>query len=152
MIKKYFLLDDIVDQYQLIAIHTGLDDFSLAFILNKNLDSQFKRVKENINYKNSTFEVFHWENSKQGINCSLISNKNFIEFKNKDDSSSLFNLPKTKKVSLINSLSNVDFLLKIKQGLDLNHTIKILNKLPQIFLSYIVDDEELKSKFNLIFD
>jgi len=152
MSKKYFLLDKIVEQYHLIAIHTSLDDFSLAYVLNKNLGANFKRVKENLNYNNSTFEIFHWENIKDGVNCSLISNKNFIESEIKIESNSLFNLSETKKVSLINSLSDADYLIKIKQGLDLNHIMKVLNKLPQVILTYIVDNEEVKSKFNLIFD
>ena len=65
---------------------------------------------------------------------------------------SLFSLSETKKVSLIESMSKVDYLIKIKQGLDLNFTLMILNELPQIILSYTLDDEEIKSKLNLIFD
>ena len=152
MNRKYFLLDEIVEEYHLIAIHTSLDDFSVAFILNKNLKANFKRVRETLKYNNSTFEIFDWENLKEGIHCSLISNKSFIDFGIKNESNSLFNLSETKKVSLVNSLSNVDYLLKIKKGLDVNHTIKFLNKIPQLILSYIVEDEKVKSNFNLIHD
>jgi hypothetical protein len=152
MSKKYFLLDEIVEEYDLIAIHTSLDDFSVAFVLNKNLRANFKRVKESLRYKNSTFEMFHWKNLKEGVNCSLISNKNFVDSGIKNESNSLFNLSETKKVSLINSLSNVDYLLKIKEGIEIEQTIKILNKLPQLILSYVVDNKEVKSNFNLILD
>ena len=152
MSKKYFLLDEIVEEYDLIAIHTSLDDFSVAFVLNKNLRANFKRVKESLRYKNSTFEMFHWKNLKEGVNCSLISNKNFVDSEIKNESNSLFNLSETKKVSLIDSLSNVDYLLKIKEGIDIEQTIKILNNLPQLILSYVVDNKEVKSNFNLILD
>ena len=97
MSKKYFLLDKIVEQFDLISIHTSLDDFSLAYVLNKNLGASFKRVKENLNCNNSTFEIFLWENIKDGVNCSLISNKNIIESEIKIESHSLFNLSETKK-------------------------------------------------------
>ena len=124
----------------------------MAFTLNKYLKANFTRIKENLNYNNSSFEIFNWENVKNGIHCSLISNKQTIESKNKTNSNSLFNISEAKKVSLIKSLPNVDYLIKIKHGLDINHTAKVLNKLPQVVLTYIVDDEEIKSKFNLIFD
>jgi len=96
--------------------------------------------------------MFHWKNLKEGVNCSLISNKNFVDSEIKNESNSLFNLSETKKVSLIDSLSNVDYLLKIKEGIDIEQTIKILNKLPQLILSYVVDNKEVKSNFNLILD
>ena len=152
MNRKYFLLDEIVEEYHLIAIHSCLDDFSVAFILNKNLGANFKRVKESLTYNNSNFEIFNWKNSKEGIHCILISNKNLIDLGIKNESDSLFNISETKKVSLINSLPNVDYLLKVKQGLDINHTIKILNKIPQLILSYIVENEKVKSNFNSIID
>ena len=152
MKKKYFLVDEIKEEYSLFALHTALEDFSLAFALNKHLKANFTRIKENLNYNNSSFEIFNWENVKIGIHCSLISNKQIIESKNKTNSNSLFNISEAKKVSLIKSLPDVDYLIKIKQGLDINHTAKVLNKLPQVVLTYIVDDEEIKSKFNLIFD
>ena len=152
MKKKYFHLDKIFDKYYLIALHSNLDDFSLAFLLNKSLGANFERANESIKYKNSIFEFFNWEDLKNGINCSLISNKNYINSEIITKTDSLFSLSETKKVSLIESMSKVDYLIKIKQGLDLNFTLMILNELPQIILSYTLDDEEIKSKLNLIFD
>tara|TARA_B100001758_G_C18366666_1_gene588880 strand:- start:655 stop:1113 length:459 start_codon:yes stop_codon:yes gene_type:complete len=152
MKKKYFHLDKIFDKYSLIALHSNLDDFSLAFLLNKSLGANFERANESIKYKNSNFEFFNWEDLKNGINCSLISNKNYMNSEIITKTDSLFSLSETKKVSLIESMSKVDYLIKIKQGLDLNFTLMILNKLPQIILSYTLDDEEIKSKLNLIFD
>ena len=152
MSKKYFLFDDTIEEYSLIAVHCDLDDFSLAYILNKNLKANFKRIKKSLNFNNSTFEIFHWESEKKGVSCSLVSNRNFINSEIKIEPSSLFNLSETKKVSLINSLPNVDYLIKIRQGLEINNTIKILNKIPQLILSYIIENKEIKSNFNLILD
>ena len=152
MNKKYFLIDEIVEEYFLIAVHTSLPDYSMAFILNKNLRANFTRDEKIILYKNATFEIFQWENLIKGINCSLISNKKFIDFRSDIKTNSLFNLSETKKVSLLDSLPNVDYLIKTKHGLDINHTIKTLNKLPQLVLSYIVDNTIVKSNFNLILD
>jgi hypothetical protein len=152
MSKKYFLFDDTIEEYCLIAVHCDLDDFSLAYVLNKNLRANFKRIKKSLNFNNSTFEIFHWESIKKGVSCSLVSNKNFVDSKINIDPSFLFNLSETKKVSLINSLPNVDYLIKVKQGLEINKTIKLLNEIPQLILSYIIENKEIKSNFNLILD
>ena len=115
MSKKYFLFDEIIEEYSLIAIHCNLDDFSLAYFLNKNLNANFKRLNEGLIFKNLTFEIFNWKSIKDSIDCSLISNQNFIDSEIMFDSNSLFNLSGTKKVSLISSLPNLNFIIKIIQ-------------------------------------
>ena len=150
MSKKYFLFDEIIEEYSLIAIHCNLDDFSLAYFLNKNLNANFKRLNEGLIFKNLTFEIFNWKSIKDSIDCSLISNQNFIDSEIMYDSNSLFSLSETKKVSLISSLPNVNYIIKIKFGLDVNEIIKILNTIPQLILSYVVENKEIKSNLNLI--
>tara|TARA_B100000686_G_C16806608_1_gene991401 strand:+ start:11346 stop:11807 length:462 start_codon:yes stop_codon:yes gene_type:complete len=153
-LTKKYILDEFPSQesYDLIGIHSNIEDFSLAYLINKNLGSSFIRSKKSMKYNQSEFESFIWENKKDGVNCSLISNKSIITSSPKKSSASLFVLSETKKVSLIEELSEVDYFLKIKFGMDIILTIKNLVKLPEIILAYIVKEPKIKSQFNLIYD
>ena len=36
------------DEYSLIGIHTALEDYKLAYLLNKNLNTHFSKSKKNL--------------------------------------------------------------------------------------------------------
>lgn len=152
MAKKYFLRDDKTHDFGLIAIHSAIEGFSLAYILNKTLKGKFERSSNNeiINY--ADFEFFKWEIKKENIECSLISNQKKMKPKMKKSETSLFFFEETKKVSLINSLENVDYFIKINSGLEINFIVEKIKGLPEIILTYIINNKKIKSKFNLILD
>ena len=152
MAKKYFLRDDITCDFGLIAIHSVIEGFSLAYILNKTLKGKFKRSFSNEIINSANFEFFKWEIKKENIDCSLISNQKKIKSKIKKSNTSLFFFEETKKVSLIDSLENVDYFIKINSGLEINFVVEKIKSLPEIILSYIINNKKIKSKFNLIID
>ena len=40
------------DECSLIGIHTALEDFKLAYLLNKNLGTSFYKSREDLNFEN----------------------------------------------------------------------------------------------------
>ena len=71
------LVDDFYDDtYKLIAIHCRLEDYRLAYLLNKNLGLNLKRKAEDLDFKylKSSYSIFEWENALEYIRWNLISN------------------------------------------------------------------------------
>ncbi len=59
------LVDDFDDDsYKLIAIHCRLEDYRLAYLLNKYLGLKFKRKDHDIDFKylESSYSIFEWDN------------------------------------------------------------------------------------------
>ena len=150
MRKKYILKDELGFDFDLIAIHSSIEGFYLAYLLNRTLKGNFVRVTNDEVLTSLDFEFFKWEIKKEGINCSLISNKKTIRLKKSN--SPLFFFEETKKVSLINSLKNVNYFIKINSGLEISDVFEKIKGLPQIVLTYIINNKKIKSKLNLILD
>ena len=48
------------DNYTLIGIHTALEDFKLAYLLNKNLDTHFSKANYSLDFEsNASFSVYN---------------------------------------------------------------------------------------------
>ena len=63
------------DDFQLIAIHSGMEDFSLAYSLNKDCELQLKRTQNDLSYgKNLSFSMFDWEDEINQDYWVLFSN------------------------------------------------------------------------------
>ncbi|MBU78729.1 MAG: hypothetical protein CMD29_01225 [Flavobacteriales bacterium] len=150
MSKKYILKDELESDFDLIAIHSSIEGFYLAYLLNRTLEGNFIKVANDEVLNSSDFEFFKWEIKKKGIHCTLISNEKTIKLKKSN--SLLFFFEETKKVSLINSLKNVNYFIKINSGLEISDVFEKIKSLPQIVLTYIINNKKIKSKLNLILD
>jgi hypothetical protein len=66
------------DDFSLIGIHTTLEDYKLAYLLNKNLKINFIKSKENLNFekteKPSSFSIFNYYNKEYDSDWVLIAN------------------------------------------------------------------------------
>ena len=153
------LVDDFYDDtYKLIAIHCGLEDYRLAYLLNKNLGLNLKRKEEDLDFKylESSYSFFEWNNETQYITWNLISNLCKKEEDSLSSSGTLFeNSEKVLKTfHLISEYKKVDYFIKISEEIQNVNEKLILNKLqtiPQIITSYTVNPSKLKSKDHLIF-
>lgn len=160
MAVRKLLLDDFVDEinYALIGIHCTLEDYRLAYLLNKHLKINLKRHKEDLDFENGTsYSFFEWEDTAQLTTWSLVSNVSKIEIDTIANEISLFEDQEkvTKIVHLIPENRNVNYFLKINDDIHKsNKSIRISNniqKIPQIITAYNIDANLLKSKDNLIF-
>ncbi len=141
--------------YTLIGVHTSLEDYRLAFFLNKVLNLKFKRYREDLDFesKGCSFSFFVYEDEVNYKSWSLISNKQYFFEKEKFDFANLFqNEPKVSY--LIPEKRKVDFFIKISGNIDSESLQLIMQKIKgikNIIALYTVEPNKLKSKDYLIF-
>lgn len=153
------LVDDFYDaSFSLIAIHCRLEDYRLAYLLNKHLNINLVRKRQDLDYKYfaASYSIFEWEDKNELITWNMVSNVCKKEEDGLQSSGSLFNTQQTilKTYHLLPEFKKVDFFIKITSDDDYVDERKILNTLqgiPQLITSYSVDAEKIKSKDNLIF-
>lgn len=143
------------DDFSLIGIHTTLEDFKLAYLLNKTLSISFKKSKEDLSFSKSenspSFSFFNYHNKKFDFDWVLIANSSKRE--NQTESNELLLTTETKSY-LIPEKKKVDFFIKITGELQYNFVTEIVDKvkkIDQIITSYPIDKNTLKSKDFLIF-
>ena len=156
------ILDDVFEEasYTLIAIHCRLEDYRLAYLLNKYLGITLSRKSSDLDYKNGqgSYSIFEWEDHKQLVTWSLVSNicKTEEELQQTDFTSLFSNQQKvTKTFQLLPEHKTVNYFLKIDSEFSFSKEKYILDsilKIPQIATAYSIDSSELKSKENLIFN
>ncbi|NRD22300.1 IPExxxVDY family protein [Winogradskyella litoriviva] len=146
------------DSYKLIAIHCRLEDYRLAYLLNKHLGIKLERKEKDIDFKylESSYSIFEWDNETEYVLWNLISNVCKKEEDSLSSSGTLFDSPEKilKTFNLISEFKKVDFFLKISDEIQIVNEKFILNKLqaiPQIITSYTVNPLQIKSKDHLIF-
>jgi hypothetical protein len=147
--------------YQLIAIHTSLEDYRLAYFINQNLPILLKKSDNTIQISNkegeTQFTRFLYEDEKTGISWDLIQNQNDIVVSSQRNNPGLFaesNSSFSTKIYLIPEFKKVDFFLKIENasaGIDLEMITSQIKKIERISTVYSVEVEKIKSKNNLIF-
>jgi hypothetical protein len=159
-LKLYLDEFDEID-YELIAIHSVLEDYRLAYFLNQKLPIILSKSKEEIGVTIKEGEAFFmkyvFSDAIQDIHWSLIPNKNEIVVKKKSTGQNLFlntAVEIATKVYLLSELKKVDYFLKIENNkgtLDVDQIIKTINTIDRISTVYAVNPEKIKSKNNLIF-
>ncbi len=153
------LVDDFYDAtYSLLAVHCRLEDYRLAYLLNRNLDLKLERKTNDLdfNYFSSSYSIYEWNNEADYITWNLVSNVCKKEEDALYSSGVLFtNEQKVLKTyNLIPEFNKVDYFVKISNEIQNINPKVILNKLqaiPQIITSYAVDLSSIKSKEHLIF-
>ena len=147
--------------YELIAIHSSLDDFRLAYFINQKLPIVLSRNKDGVAVTVKEGDAFFSKYSFEEENIeriwSLIQNKNDVYLTQKNTKQNLF-LNSTdvisRKVFLISEHKKVDFFLKIENNCSELPVEKIVDQLKQIeriSAVYSLIPENIKSKNNLIF-
>ncbi len=147
--------------YQLIAIHTALEDYRLAYFINQKLPVNLSRNKDeihiNIKEGETKFSRFYYYDKENEISWNLIQNKNEVIQQKKDNNQNLFsnlNMEVSTKVFLLPEFKKVDYFLKIEnteEVMDIAAIQLLLNTIKNISTAYSVDTHKIKSKNNLIF-
>lgn len=152
------LVDDFYDDtYKLIAIHCGLEDYRLAYLLNQSLELNLERKSDDLDfeYLKSSYSIFEWNNTSQYVTWNLISN---VCKKEEDSLYSIGLFQEREKVlktfNLVPECKKVDYFIKISDEIQNVNEKLILNRLQsisQIITSYSVNPLQLKSRDHLIF-
>ncbi len=149
-------MDDFCEEeYSLIGIHSTLEDYKLAYLLNKNLKTRFYKAKEDLEFvrenKKASFSIYNFENREYDFDWFLIANSYRRE--NQTVSNELLLTSET-KTYLIPEKKKVDFFLKISGESEYEFVMKTINTIKNIdnvITAYSIDKNTLKSKDFLIF-
>jgi hypothetical protein len=147
--------------YNLIAIHTSLEDFRLAYFINQKMPINLSKSKDEVQIKikegETHFSRFYYYDLEKAISWNLIQNKNEVSQQKKDTIQNLFSnitMEIKTKVFLLPEFKKADYFLKIENiddTIDVSKIKIILNTIDSISAVYIVDTNQIKSKNNLIF-
>ncbi|RAJ17739.1 IPExxxVDY family protein [Olleya aquimaris] len=161
MAVRKLSLDDFLDEeyYALIGIHCVIEDYRLAFLINKTLDIKLKRKSEDVTNPSlsTAYSIFEWVDQKQLTTYHLVANTCKVQHDNlKQQSNSLFGEDTAGATNyyLLPEYKKVNYLLKIETEFQ-HKEKKILNKIlkiPQVVTAYSIAADTLKSKDNLIFN
>jgi hypothetical protein len=138
----------------LLALHTSLEAYQIAFFLNQHCQTQFKRI-EDIILKNQAacFALFEWDNSLLDQKVSLFSNQySADEVQTQENNTTLFDLPLRNQVSLFSEFKQVDFFIKSSHKQLIQRLLKPLNSWNAVSMVYALSSSEMKNQLNLIFD
>ena len=160
-IHKVYIEDFEEEDYHLIALHTSLEDYRLAYFLNRELGIVLSKNKLDIPLQvkevKSSFIRFSYEDEKKIIQWDLVQNKNEVENIENTTTTDLFSNTKNSFSSsayLLPEYKKVDFFVKIENAaneIDLDKVIAKISKIDAIHLVYSVAKNKIKSKNNLIF-
>nr|WP_321233754.1 IPExxxVDY family protein [uncultured Psychroserpens sp.] len=154
------LVDDFYDaSFSLLAIHCRLEDYRLAYLLNKHLALNLERKPQDLdyNYFAASFSIYEWENTKFDTVWNLVSNICKKEEAALQSSGSLFEnaTTVTRTFNLLPEFKAVDYLLKVSnehRNFNEKHILNKIQAIPQVITTYTVDVDQIKSKDHLIFD
>ena len=143
------------EPYSLIGIHSTLEDFKLAYLINKNLNTRFNKAIKDLEFKRdknkASFSIYNYENTNDGFDWFLIANSYRRE--NQTVSNELLLTSET-KTYLISEKKKVDFFLKICGESEYDFVMKTIQKIKNIenvITAYSIDKNTLKSRDFLIF-
>ena len=158
------MIDDFVTvDYTLIAIHTSLEDYRLAYFINRELEIRLEKWPSGISFRQKEnestayFSRYIFEDDDNDAAWNLIQNKNSIVSTQTTTISSLFSGEEHAgftSVYFLPELKTVDYILKVENTEETNAADNVLNRLldiKYIATAYKINHYKLKSKNNLIF-
>ncbi|GLB53097.1 hypothetical protein NBRC110019_21370 [Neptunitalea chrysea] len=152
----YRLTDDFEedDVFTLIAVHSSVEDYRMAYLFNRYLKTRFVKSDPVEIDEDGIFQKFEWVDSKTEFRWYLIQN-GMSKAKVQENNFLLFNnLSNEEKVYLLPEYKKVDFFVKIEapeEFLDLNNIVQSVQQIPNIVTTYKIAANQIKTRTNLIF-
>ena len=155
-------IDDFVTiDYELIAIHSSLEDYRLAYFLNKNLRLLLEKCPNDIEVTQrgaeGSFSRFIYEDPENDMVWNLMHNKSVMVTTTQQNESSLFGdtgIDIATGVYLLPEFKKVDYILKVENTSSFFNTKEVVENLlalSHVTTAYTINHNKLKSKNNLIF-
>lgn len=156
-IHKIQINDFISIDYELIAIHSSMEDYRLAYFINKVLQIRLSKNDSNIEIETkegkSAFSHFIFDDEIHDIVWNLFENKATAVPSEKNATGifdtidiTMYMLPEYKKADYILKIENID-----STFFPLSEVVQHLSTITQISTAYTINQNKLKSKNNLIF-
>ena len=155
-IHKIQINDFISEDYELIVIHSSLEDYKLAYAINTILETRLIKNESNIEIAisegKSAFSNYIFDDEENDVQWSLIENKTTIVNSKKKTSQlfdaidiTVFLLPEYKKADYLLKIENIDY------DFDEEDMIEKILSIKNVTTAYTIETTNLKSKNNLIF-
>ena len=150
-------LNQFPENYHLIAIHSDLDEFRLAFFLNKKLNIGLKRKNNDIYFseQNANYSSYEFLDETKYLKWIFFSNKSLVSEKSPDQDLSLFGKGSTalNEMNLLSQQKSVDYFLIIENIANKTYIDKVLKKISEIsgVITSFLSENKLENKENLIF-
>ena len=151
-------LNQFSENYYLIAIHSDLDEFRLAFFLNDKLSIGLirKNIDIILHENKSNYSIYEYLDEAMFLKWIFFSNKSLVA--EKTSNNELLNLFSQEnivqnEISLINQPKGVDYFLVIENVKNKIYVEKVLKKISEIrgVITAFISDKKLENKENLIF-
>ena len=150
-------LNQFPENYYLIAIHSDLDEFRLAFFLNKKLNIRLKRKNNDIYFseQDANYSTYEFLDDTKYLKWIFFSNKSLVPEKISDENLSLFGEGNTalNEVNLLSQQNSVDYFIIIENIANKTYVDKVLKKISEIsgVITSFLSENKLENKENLIF-
>ena len=151
---KVYIEDFEEVDYHIIAIHTSLEDYRLAYFLNRDLEICLSKSTVDIQFQvkkgKTSFARFTFEDEKKVINWDLIQNKNEVVGVENNAIQDLFSNTKntfSSSAYLLSEFKKVDFFLKIENAaneINVSEIVSKINAIDNINMVYSIDKENIK--------
>jgi hypothetical protein len=158
---KLELLEDDNDSFALVALHTSLESYRIAYFLNKYLGFSLVRTPEDhhvawLDHRTS-LPVFKHFDEEYNVPVYLTKNKYTAQVTTPRSTGGLFSdtEPDLIKSTLIKEYPKVDYLLKIEQEsewIDVGMLVQQLLQVPEVISAYELDIYKIKQTDYLIFE
>lgn len=156
-IHKIQINDFISIDYELIAIHSSIEDYRLAYFINKTLGIKLSKNETNIEIETkngkSAFSHFIFDDEIHDIVWSVFENKATAIPSEKNTNGifdtidvTMYMLPEYKRADYILKIENIE-----NTFFPMEMVLQKLSTIGQIAMVYTIDQNKLKSKNNLIF-
>jgi hypothetical protein len=145
------LEDSYEEDFALVGIHTGLDDYALAYALNESLKIRLRRTGSDLAFSSEvSYPFFEWKNELYDQNWALLTNSCITS--QKSHPGDLFpEEPSYSNHHLLPEHKGVNFLLKTDEEVLRPEMLNKIKAIPGVITAYVIQTENLKSKPNLIF-
>jgi|SRR5690554_182749 len=159
---KLTLDEDFEDSFELVAIHCSVEDFRMAYLLNREAHIKLERCESDLDFtrKNEQvfFSIYEFIDAQNHTKYSLIANKSrqakHVDVGLENGYDSLF-YTKSETHYLLPELNKIDYFIKIEHEggvFPLKELVTTINGIKQVVTAYTVDVKNIKSKENLIFE
>lgn len=158
--QKIYIHEFEESNYELIAIHTTLEDSRLAYHMNRQLEVLLARTEEDLQIQVKDgltgLSRFEFYDEAHYITWNLVQNKSEITPVTSVSGDLFAGLDQViaTTVYLLPEFKKVDYLLKIENledDLDIEEVVRKISDIEWVSLAYCIDKDKLKSKHNLIF-
>ena len=150
-------LNQFPQNFHLIAIHSDLDEFRLAYFLNEKLNISLIRRNKDIHMaeNNAYYSSYEFLDETKYLKWIFFSNKSLVsELPNVDDNGLFSSRSLVKnEISLLSNKKQVDYFLIVENVANKSYLEKVLKKISEIsgVITSFVSDNKLENKENLIF-